>query len=70
MIEEKKLDEKTLEGVSGGEATNESNAQAYLAFMDGNCKSCRRLINCPYGYPVKVFQKVGANGQCPGKEPK
>ena len=46
MSEEKKLDEKALEEVSGGFSKSESNS-----FLVSNCFKCSHYIHrtCPYG---------------------
>lgn len=64
MSEEKKLDEKTLEGVSGGSKT------ALNTFITSNCTSCGHLFShtCPYGGSAQASAELGTDAQCPKKE--
>ena len=63
MNEEKKLDEKTLEAVSGG-----GSDEGYINFLLRNCISCVRP-DCPYGHNSVAFDKLG-DAVCPEKEAK
>ena len=56
MTEEKKLDEKTLEEVSGGITYGE--AMAYNDFLTKNCYHCTQA-NCPYGDKYSAFHALG-----------
>ena len=65
MSEEKKLDEKTLEGVTGGVSF-----KSYDTFITVNCSSCHHYYHptCPYGRVAWARQEVGSDGLCPKKE--
>ena len=63
MNEEKKLDEKTLEAVSGG-----GPLEGYMNFLGRNCTSCVRP-DCPYGQHSVAFDMLG-DAVCPEKEAK
>ena len=74
MTEEKRLDESTLEKVSGG-----SNDAVQYRFYENNCHSCRKYNtrnyntntwNCPYGTIEDAFKELGSSpyAKCPYKE--
>lgn len=60
MSEEKKLDGKTLEGVSGGVLSQ---------FEMGNCSHCSHFRNntCPYGSTDNAIGELGRYARCPEK---
>ena len=62
MSEEKKLDEKKLEEVTGGTST--------ASFYMQNCRSCRRNAtpNCYYHGPTLAVETLGSSGTCSYKE--
>ena len=66
MSEEKKLDEKALEEVSGGWSVVE-----IPKFEANNCVSCGHYFNhtCPYGGPDKALayaiKEIGKEARCP-----
>ena len=67
MSEKKKLDEKTLEEVSGGSIESEFNT-----FKLVNCFECGHYINhtCPYGSPFDAMAdaiQVYGKSKCPKK---
>ena len=63
MNEEKKLDEKDLEEVSGGSSAT------YDTFIRNNCNNCHHYYHppCPYGSVAMARQEVGSDGKCPKK---
>ena len=63
MSEEKRLDEKTLEEVTGGTVT------ALNIFITNNCTSCGHLFShtCPYGGSVQASEELGNDARCPKK---
>ena len=60
MSEEKKLDGKTLEGVSGGVLSQ---------FEMGNCSRCSHFHyqTCPYGSTDNAIGELGRYARCPEK---
>ena len=67
MSEEKRLDEKTLEEVSGGFSESE-----YDAFKFFNCSKCSHYYNqtCPYGSITDAMAdalQVFGGSKCPKK---
>ena len=64
MSEEKKLDEKALEDVTGGTKT------ALNIFITDNCTSCGHLFShtCPYGGSAQAYAELGTDELCPKKE--
>ena len=62
MTEEKKLNDETLEKVSGGSAEED-------AFFKRNCSICRRYTdrNCSYGTYDQAFEALGCEprAKCP-----
>ena len=70
MTEEKKLDEKTLEDVSGGGAKEDY--RGFDTFLNRNCTSCRhqKNLNCPYGFSSDAFKALGAGAICTKREAK
>ena len=71
MSEEKKLDEKTLEGVTGGAGTGDEWTKDEFWFIWNNCFAGCYYENhrgCPYGSKKNAFSKVGAGNKCPKKK--
>lgn len=66
MAEDKTLDEKTLEEVSGGVTYWE--AMAYNNFLKDNCNHCTQ-VNCPYGDKYSAFHAL-SGATCTKKEEK
>ena len=67
MNDEKRLDESTLEKVSGG-----GGGTTHYRFKENNCFSCRHnnTPNCYYGSSITAFETLGSNprAKCPYKE--
>lgn len=67
MNEEKKLDEKTLEGVTGGNDQwefSEDEGNFIVANCIGYCAH-EGLGDCPYGDKHTAFAQVGKGNPCP-----
>lgn len=63
MSEEKKLDEKKLEGVTGGTVTDDAQNKAEVDFIFNNCFSgCyhENYGGCPYKTKHEAFTTEGA----------
>lgn len=67
MDEDKKLDEKTLEEVSGGaDHLTFWEAMDYNNFIADNCSHCSQK-NCFYGNKYNAFRALGG-GKCTKRE--
>ena len=75
MTEEKRLDDETLENVSGGQGESLNMSKVHV-FLSRNCFHCRHYeADCPYGKykePYKAFEALGSEpyAVCPYKEAK
>ena len=71
MNEEKKLDEKALEAVTGGAGTEGEWTKDEFWFIWNNCFAGCYYENhrgCPYGSKKNAFSQVGAGKKCPKKK--
>ena len=72
MTDEKRLDDETLENVSGGGDEDKDYMNCIVRFEQKNCYSCYRQVfrTCPYGSNEDAFKALGSNqyAKCPDKE--
>ncbi len=62
MSEEKRLNDETLENVSGGSQGPDNDP--FHSFLASNCARCRLAWDCPYGGSDKAFSQLGAGAKC------